>query len=72
MLRGLTKPTARPGAGLPASLRGARWMGAAAVAFALRVTLVRGLSQGRYTVHWKITTADGHRQSGRFSFRLVP
>ena len=38
----------------------------------LRVTLVRGLSQGRYTVHWKITTADGHRQSGRFSFRVVP
>lgn len=38
----------------------------------LRVTLVRGLSQGRYTVHWKITSADGHKQSGRFSFRVVP
>ena len=46
MLRGLTKPTARPGAGLPASLRGALWMGAAAVAFALMVTLVRQLTDG--------------------------
>ena len=46
MLRGLTKPTARLGAGLPASLRGALWMGAAAVAFALMVTLVRQLTDG--------------------------
>ena len=46
MLRGLTKPTARPGAGLPASLRGALWMGAAAIAFALMVTLVRQLTDG--------------------------
>jgi drug/metabolite transporter (DMT)-like permease len=46
MLRGLTKPTARPGTGLPASLRGALWMGAAATAFALMITLVRQLTDG--------------------------
>jgi EamA-like transporter family len=46
MLRGLTKPTARLGAGLPASLRGALWMAAAATAFALMITLVRQLTDG--------------------------
>jgi drug/metabolite transporter (DMT)-like permease len=45
-LRGLTKPTARPGAGLPASLRGVLWMGTAATAFALMITLVRQLTDG--------------------------
>ena len=46
MLRGLTKPDGRPGAGLPAPLRGALWMGAAATAFALMITLVRQLTDG--------------------------
>jgi drug/metabolite transporter (DMT)-like permease len=46
MLRGLSKPTVRPGAGLPASLRGALWMAAAATAFALMITLVRQLTDG--------------------------
>jgi drug/metabolite transporter (DMT)-like permease len=46
MLRGLTKPAAHPGAGLPASLRGTLWMAAAAIAFALMITLVRQLTDG--------------------------
>jgi drug/metabolite transporter (DMT)-like permease len=45
-LRSLTKSTARSGAGLSASLRGALWMCAAATAFALMITLVRHLTDG--------------------------
>ena len=44
MLRSLPKSTARLGAGLPASVRGALWMCAAATAFALMITLVRHLT----------------------------
>jgi drug/metabolite transporter (DMT)-like permease len=46
MLRSLPKSTARLGAGLPASVRGALWMCAAATAFALMITLVRHLTDG--------------------------
>jgi drug/metabolite transporter (DMT)-like permease len=46
MLHGLPKSTARAGAGLPASVRGALWMCAAATAFALMITLVRHLTEG--------------------------
>jgi drug/metabolite transporter (DMT)-like permease len=45
-LRSLTKSGATWGAGLPASLRGALWMGAAATCFALMITLVRQLTDG--------------------------
>jgi drug/metabolite transporter (DMT)-like permease len=45
-LRSLPKSTARWGAGLPASARGALWMCAAATAFALMITLVRQLTDG--------------------------
>jgi drug/metabolite transporter (DMT)-like permease len=44
MLRSLVRPTARAGAGMSASLRGALWMGAATTAFALMITLVRQLT----------------------------
>ena len=44
MLRSQSKSTARLGAGLPASVRGALWMCAAATAFALMITLVRHLT----------------------------
>ena len=46
MLRSLPKSTARSAAGLPASVRGALWMCAAATAFALMITLVRHLTDG--------------------------
>src|ERR687897_2320187 len=46
MLRSLPKSPARSGAGLPASVRGALWMCAAATAFALMITLVRHLTDG--------------------------
>lgn len=36
----------------------------------LVVPLKRGLKAGRYKASWKIVAADGHRQSGSFSFRL--
>jgi drug/metabolite transporter (DMT)-like permease len=45
-LRDLTKSRAAWGAGLPASLKGALWMAAAATAFALMITLVRQLTDG--------------------------
>src|SRR5918995_5623263 len=46
MLRSQSKSTARLGAGLPASVRGALWMCAAATAFAVMITLVRHLTDG--------------------------
>jgi drug/metabolite transporter (DMT)-like permease len=46
MLRSLPKSTARSGARLSASVRGALWMCAAATAFALMTTLVRHLTDG--------------------------
>ena len=37
----------------------------------LIVPLKRGLAAGRYRASWTAIAADGHRQSGSFSFRLV-
>lgn len=34
------------------------------------VDLEKGLKAGSYTAKWKITAADGHQQSGSFSFSL--
>jgi copper transport protein len=36
----------------------------------LRVSLVRGLARGRYTVRWSIRAADGDTQTGSYTFRL--
>jgi copper resistance protein C len=35
-----------------------------------QTALKRGLKPGAYTAAWGITAADGHRQSGSWSFRL--
>ena len=37
----------------------------------LRVALKPNLRDGRYKVFWKVVSADGHRESGTFSFRLI-
>jgi non-specific protein-tyrosine kinase len=37
----------------------------------LRVALKPNLKNGRYTVSWKVVSADGHHQAGTFSFRLI-
>jgi methionine-rich copper-binding protein CopC len=37
----------------------------------LKVALKPNLANGRYRVSWKAIAADGHRQAGTFSFRLV-
>jgi methionine-rich copper-binding protein CopC len=37
----------------------------------LRVAMKNGLGTGRFVVRWTITAADGHEQSGSFSFRVV-
>ena len=36
----------------------------------IKVRLKRSLAAGRYRAHWSIRAADGHEQSGSFSFRL--
>jgi len=36
----------------------------------LMVALRRGLHSGSYTARWSAVAADGHRQSGSFTFRL--
>ncbi len=36
----------------------------------LTVALKSGLKVGKYTAKWTITAADGHKQSGSFTFRL--
>ena len=36
----------------------------------LKAAMKPGLKAGRYTARWSITAADGHEQSGSFSFRL--
>jgi methionine-rich copper-binding protein CopC len=35
------------------------------------VPLKRGLKPGQYKVSWRINAADGHFQSGTYTFRLV-
>ena len=37
----------------------------------LRVALKPNLRNGRYKVFWKVVSADGHREAGSFSFRLI-
>jgi methionine-rich copper-binding protein CopC len=36
----------------------------------VKASLKSGLSAGRYRARWSIKAADGHEQSGSFSFRL--
>ena len=36
----------------------------------LRVPLKSGLKAGSYKARWSITAADGHKQSGSFTFKL--
>lgn len=36
----------------------------------LATDLEKGLKAGSYTAKWKITAADGHAQSGSFSFSI--
>jgi copper resistance protein C len=36
----------------------------------LRVALKSGLKSGTYTARWTATAADGHHQTGSFTFRL--
>lgn len=36
----------------------------------VRTSLRRSLRRGRYTARWSITSADGHRQSGSWSFKV--
>ena len=36
----------------------------------LKASMKSGLKAGRYTARWTIKAADGHEQSGSFSFRL--
>jgi methionine-rich copper-binding protein CopC len=36
----------------------------------LTVPMKSGLGNGRYVVRWTFTSADGHRQSGSYSFRV--
>ena len=36
----------------------------------LKASLKSGLGAGRYKARWSIKAADGHEQSGSFSFRL--
>jgi drug/metabolite transporter (DMT)-like permease len=86
MLRSLTKSTARSGAGLPASLRGALWMCAAATAFALMITLVRHLTDGLHPLQvvffrtafgllamlpWLLRQGIGVLRTGRFRLHLL-
>jgi drug/metabolite transporter (DMT)-like permease len=85
-LRTLPKSTARWGAGLPASLRGALWMGAAATAFALMITLVRQLTDGLHPLQvvffrtafgllamlpWLLRQGFGVLRTGRLRLHLL-
>jgi drug/metabolite transporter (DMT)-like permease len=85
-LRSLTKSTARSGAGLSASLRGALWMCAAATAFALMITLVRHLTDGLHPLQvvffrtafgllamlpWLLRQGLGVLRTGRFRLHLL-
>jgi drug/metabolite transporter (DMT)-like permease len=85
-LRSLTKSTARSGAGLSASLRGALWMCAAATAFALMITLVRHLTDGLHPLQvvffrtafgllamlpWLLRQGLGVMRTGRLRLHLL-
>jgi drug/metabolite transporter (DMT)-like permease len=85
-LRSLPKSTARWGAGLPASARGALWMCAAATAFALMITLVRQLTDGLHPLQvvffrtafgllamlpWLLRQGVGVLRTGRLRLHLL-
>jgi methionine-rich copper-binding protein CopC len=36
----------------------------------LRVSLKRGLGSGRYLVRWTVKAADGHSETGSYTFRV--
>jgi drug/metabolite transporter (DMT)-like permease len=86
MLRSLPKSTARSGAGLSASVRGALWMCAAATAFALMITLVRHLTDGLHPLQvvffrtafglaamlpWLLRQGIGVLRTGRLRLHLL-
>ena len=86
MLRSLPKSPARLGAGLPASVRGALWMCAAATAFALMITLVRHLTDALHPLQvvflrtafgllamlpWLLRQGVGVMRTGRFRLHLL-
>ena len=86
MLRSLPKSTARSGAGLSASVRGALWMCAAATAFALMITLVRHLTEGLHPLQvvffrtafgllamlpWLLRQGVGVLRTGRLRLHLL-